>query len=942
MRFTHYIFFLILGLLANSVSWASSSWIHSFYTDESSYYLKLFKDGFMQRFRVNRGECGEIQKAEMLIKSRTAPVVFYDMGRKTSSLWPKLYGLNDSDYCWFEVKVSGLDLNKPLENQYVIRIWEKGEQTPYNLTEYETSVIPAGRIKKSSKVNDSDWINLGAMGATPVADGGVFFKIWEPLSERVDLFVDERGPYAMNADSNKRINNKSHVVYLPQAKVGSTYFFQFFKNGQYESLEVGKLNDTEPYFSTEKIDPMARQVTYRRKGAKYNSYVNPRAIVVDPLNYSWRYDSKMDEISDANWQNWLIYQVWPLVFNPEYNSQTKQYRGTFQSFAKRLPYITDLGMTAVEFLPVHESRFQVSWGYAADTILAIESTLGTPDDLRQTADLIHSQGLRVVYDVVLNHVNNSLLREPLSIYVSSSKYFNGYNDWGPIPRYSNIMVKRWITDSLLALMREYRADGFRFDMTKYVHWKNGGAELLKELNYILKMNNPRFHSSAEELGDNAWVTQPITQGGAGFDSQWNDLFKNFFEKGMEHYRPYQRSVDLDLLKSALNGYGKRDDGSYEHFGESKRTVNYLGSHDFIGNMNPIIRLVAPYQYPSNSEYAGNTSFMRVRPLEEPNGTVEKFRLIHSNYTHDVGKMAYGILFTKPGNILFYQGEELANDINIENEWSYLAADTVSHTPSINIDVSRFVKSHAMPWEYLMSTKQKTVGFLSEDEKKMFKGYYRFFKDMVAFRKNYPSLNNAVPYDVKILDDGIISYYLPDFSKREVFLVLVNFRGDDVSRMIKFPEGMDGKNWWKEVINSSSQRYGGQNKKYRNILTGVANSYADIRLAANSFLMFKTQMKPELEESLYLVGTLNNWKPTAPYKLRQAADGQWGVDFEVTESGYYEFKLATSDWDIEIGDVQRDFYLSYRPDAPNFKIFLSKGKNRFMFDSKTFKYSVKSI
>ena len=111
-------------------------------------------------------------------------------------------------------------------------------------------------------------------------------------------------------------------------------------------------------------------------------------------------------------------------------------------------------------------------------------------------------------------------------------------------------------------------------------------------------------------------------------------------------------------------------GVWYPFGHPQRTVNYLGSHDFIGNKDPLIRIVSKYR---SEEREDSNVFSRVNPLEEPGDLRIPFRTIHNDFSHALTRLGYGILFTKPGASLFYQGEELAQDLNIQNEWDYVAA-----------------------------------------------------------------------------------------------------------------------------------------------------------------------------------------------------------------------------------------------------------------------------
>jgi 1,4-alpha-glucan branching enzyme len=134
------------------------------------------------------------------------------------------------------------------------------------------------------------------------------------------------------------------------------------------------------------------------------------------------------------------------------------------------------------------------------------------------------------------------------------------------------MVKKWISDSLANLVRDYHVDGLRFDMIESVYvGSKAGYEFVQDLNTLLKKVQPTIYLSAEQLPDNAWATFPVQDNGLGFDSQWNDKFKNFFELKFDHYNEFQRFVDFNPLKGSLMGFSNHDSGSGEyHFGGATR------------------------------------------------------------------------------------------------------------------------------------------------------------------------------------------------------------------------------------------------------------------------------------------------------------------------------------------------------------------------------------
>ncbi len=944
-----------LFLIIFSSSVFANSWKKSFYTDDSEYYLKLYKDGFTQRFRVAADSCSEITNAQIVffkdIQNSSDRSNFIPLDKRTMTKWPSLYGIDEENYCWFEVSASGIDLNKPVSNKYIIKINTKSDANPYYFVGLKDSIIPERRITKD--LNGINWIDLGIMGATRVEDGGVFFKIWEPIADQVHLVIgdNEEQPFFMIEDAAKGSPYRSHVAYISDAGPGTQYRFRFIKNGVYETYGVGNFNAISP----DKIDPMAKAITYKDKGGYYNGYVDARAVVPYPSTYEWQADHNLKLIPPLDFNNWIIYQLWPNVFNPKI-VDGKHTQGTFLDIVEKVPYLHDLGVTAVELLPINEHRFNAGWGYALDSLSLIEKTIGTTEELKYMVDSFHQKNIKVILDIVINHINNNLLREPISATVLSSKLYGASTEWGPAPNFANIMVQKWLMDTMLYLTREFHVDGFRFDMTNRIQVLNGGYKFLQDMNVMLKLDNPNFFSSAEELSDDIWFTMPVIEGGAGFDSQWNDKFQLFFKSRITHFRPHNRSVDMAYLRSTLWGFSNHanQNGEEYNFGPPTRTVNYLGSHDFVSDNGkaPIVRLLSDYartEYSFEETIQNNkpVTFDRVRPMMGPNPETA-FRLIHNQFTHSAGKLAYGILFTKPGHILFYQGEEMASDISLENEWSYVngVKIDVGEFPTQNVDLERYLKSHKVPWEYLDPSNSQELSFLSDKEKKLLTGYHAYIKDLIAFKRAYPQINDKNVTNVQVSPDNQIIAYQVNAADQS-FFVIANFGDKRDAEWINFPANFHV--WWEEIINSSDLKYGGASSKHTNIISYGAGKNNHIRIPATSIMIFKSQDRGNISKELYLKGTHNNWQTQENMKLiSQTTKGDvYFVDFEILETDEYEFKLATNNWEVELGSATNfnkahfnlSGSLSYRPDMPNIAANLKKGKYKFLFNINNFAYNI---
>jgi len=317
-------------------------------------------------------------------------------------------------------------------------------------------------------------------------------------------------------------------------------------------------------------------------------------------------------------------------------------------------------------------------------------------------------------------------------------------------------------------------------------------------------------------------------------------------------------------------------------------------------------------------------------------------MVHNQFTHSAGKVAYGVLFSKPGSLLFFQGEELANDINLQNEWAYVAAIHENRDPTIDVDRNRYVRSHRMPWDYFLPDDRGELAFLTDSEKNLFRGYHLFFKSMIQFRREHPGINEKDAFNIRVdYNQSLISYQIKDGEQE--YLVVANFGAAREDYWTDFPCGPSG-DWWNEIINSSSKQFGGLTDSSLNVISNYCGRSNLLRVAPSTFMLFQLQKNAEINKTLYLMTGLNNWQPHEDFRLVDKGNGVFVVDFWCPAEGRYEFKLGSANWEIEMGTASNvppfsgaSDLMSYAPNRPNVKISLQKGRYRFLFDLKTFEY-----
>src|ERR1700709_2226611 len=190
-----------------------------------------------------------------------------------------------------------------------------------------------------------------------LAKEGVYFRLWAPNQVQVFLVMDERDPVSMH-----RSNDGWHELLVSDAKVGTRYKFRLG-----DGLKVP--------------DPASRFQP---------ADVHGPSEVIDPYGHQWN-DGAW---TGRPWEESVIYEVHIGAFTQE---------GTFRSAIDRLDYLVDLGVTAIEIMPVADFPGSRNWGYDGVLLFAPDSSYGRPEDLKALVDAAHARKIMVFLDVVYNH-----------------------------------------------------------------------------------------------------------------------------------------------------------------------------------------------------------------------------------------------------------------------------------------------------------------------------------------------------------------------------------------------------------------------------------------------------------------------------------------------------------------------------------------------------------
>src|SRR6266567_2117924 len=249
---------------------------------------------------------------------------------------------------------------------------------------------------------------------------------------------------------------------------------------------------------------------------------------------------------------------------------------TYREAAEVLPgYLTDLGFTHVEFLPVAEHPFAGSWGYQVTGYYAPTARFGTPDEFRYLVDRLHQAGVGVLVDWVVGHFPKddwALARfDGTALYEHADPRLGEHPDWGTLVfNYGRHEVRNFLLANALYWIEEFHLDGLRVDAVasmlyldysrregEWITNRFGGRENLeaidfvKEVNEVLYRHHPSVMLVAEESTSWPAVSRPTYLGGLGFGFKWNMGWMNdtlvYFSKDPVHRRYHHHELTFALL-----------------------------------------------------------------------------------------------------------------------------------------------------------------------------------------------------------------------------------------------------------------------------------------------------------------------------------------------------------------------------------------------------------
>ena len=328
---------------------------------------------------------------------------------------------------------------------------------------------------------------------------------------------------------------------------------------QYKFRVQSKSWFLEPDQWVDVVDPYATDIDDPTQNALVRIKDGDR--IVD--TYVWKHDDKPLPAD----RELVIYEMHVADFSG--GEADPLARGKYEHVVEKLDYLVELGINAIELMPLKEYPGDYSWGYNPRYFFAAESSYGTTAELKNLIDECHGRGIRVIIDGIYNHSESS---SPLTQIDHDYWYHHAPrdadNNWGPEFNYElydenlgTYPARKFIGDTVRYWVQEYHLDGIRFDAARqianydFMHW------IVQEAKDAA---GPKpFYTVAEYIPE----TPSITNLDGPMDGCWHD---SFYHCIVEHI--CGDTFDLERLKDAI-------DCKRQGFLSATNVVNYLSNHD---------------------------------------------------------------------------------------------------------------------------------------------------------------------------------------------------------------------------------------------------------------------------------------------------------------------------------------------------------------------------
>jgi 1,4-alpha-glucan branching enzyme len=686
---------------------------------------------------------------------------------------------------------------------------------------------------------------LGAQKYYPngIANPGVQFSVWAPNARNVEVVFGNSNGYI--ADDGDGIDSTRPPLTMSRQPDGVwqtndassladfrayqrlPYMFRvtkddgnvFYKTDLYSRCQMGR-GQTRPapgahyagsYTELDGLVSCSVVIDPETVTSKLAADISPSPVFISAAEF-WQTELNANRPLPRRVEDLVIYElhVGALGYG-------RSRPGNFEDAIALLPYLVDLGVNAVELLPMSEFSGSTNWGYETSHYFALEYSAGGRDQLKHFIRACHQQGIAVIMDVVYNHYSpnsgraewayDSDLPERNMYYWYEGNPSNypqpdgGYVDnlsTGYSPRFHEEIVRKMFISSAVTLMEEFHVDGFRMDQTTAMHLYNVlhadgrplgnvnafGAKFLRELTRTLKLVNPDIMLMAEDHSNWDRVTQAPDVGGLGFEATWYADFYHHLIGDTQTGTQYAKLIPTAGLGGNEPLAMDRFAGALANSGANK--VVYHESHDEAGN--------------SSSQVNGNRIESRRTILSAVNGAP----LIGATrrYGEARARFAFGMSLLSAGTPMFMMGEE----IGAQKQYRY----------------RDFIDNREDLWGERQGEGQRL---------------FRFYQDLIRLRLDRGGLRS---HNISVIyvhnANRIIAFRR--WQDAEEFLIVGSLNNTAFGAGYTIGSSQLNHDRWREVFNSDASIYGGDNVGNSGANISANNDRIQVVIPANGFVVFQ--------------------------------------------------------------------------------------------------------
>ena len=615
-------------------------------------------------------------------------------------------------------------------------------------------------------------VDVVGLGAAYLGNQNCLFRVWAPNVGAVSVRLLE-GDRIVPIDKNER---GYHEATLKGVAAGARYLYQLGPD-------------------KERPDPASR---FQPEGIHGPSQV---------VDNNFRWDEK--DWAGLPLKDYIIYELHVGTFTPA---------GTFDAVIPYLEYLIQLGVTAIELMPVAQFPGGRNWGYDGAFPFAVQNSYGGPQGLKRLINACHRRGLAVILDVVYNH-----LGPEGNYFADFGPYFTDRykTPWGPALNFDGPFsddVRHYFIQNALYWITEFHIDALRLDAVHAILDHSPFPfveELAIETHQAAERLGRRVFLIAESADNDARLVRPPELGGYGLDALWNDDFHHCLHTLITRERTgyYEDYGEFSQLVKAY-GEGFAYSGEYSRFRRRR--------HGSVSRDIPAERFVV---FAQNHDQVGN------RMLGDRLSQVVSLEEL---------KLAAGLVLLSPFIPLLFMGEEYAETTPFPYFISHSDTDLVEA-----VRRGRRDEFAAFGWQGEVPDPQDARTFLraklnhelrNADEHLVL---LKFYRELIGLRKKLSALRPVDKRSVEVLGfDKEQVMVVHRWYEGEQALLIANLAAQQASVPVLIPPGH-----WRKVVDSADETWRGKGSLLLGELEGgVENRLA---LAARSFALF---LRDEAEPS----------------------------------------------------------------------------------------------